>query len=77
MSWLQLVLGIISLARWLTTTLHDNKTFAAGQTKAVADALQAASAEVAKATAAGNAADARHAGDKTDGAFDNGFARKD
>ena len=47
MNWLNLVLGVISLARWLTQTLHDNKTFAAGQTKAVADALKAASDEVA------------------------------
>jgi CHAT domain-containing protein len=77
MSWLQLVLGIVSLAKWLTTTLHDNKVFAAGQTKAVADALQSASDEVAKATAAGNAADKRHAQDKTDGAFDKEFQRKD
>ena len=77
MSWLQIILGLISLAKWLTQTLHDNKTFADGQTKAVADALAAAAAEVAKANAAAAEADKRHAKDKTDGAFDKEFQRKD
>jgi CHAT domain-containing protein len=77
MTWLNLVLGIISLAQWLTKTLSDNKTFAAGQTKAVADALQAAAAEVAKANTAGVEADKRHAKDKTDKAFNSEFQRKD
>lgn len=77
MSWLQIVLGIISLAKWLTTTLHDNKTFADGQSKAVADALRAAADEVSKANEAAAEADKRHAKDKTDGAFNNEFQRKD
>ena len=77
MSWLQIVLGIVSLAKWLTNTLHDNKVFDAGHTKAVSNALQAASADIAKAVAAGVEADKRHAQDKTDGAFDSGFQRKD
>lgn len=77
MNWLQIVLGIISLAKWLTATLHDNKTFADGQTKAVADALRAAADEVSKANEAATEADKRHAKDKTDGAFDSEFRRKD
>jgi len=76
-SWLQIVLGIISLAKWLTATLHDNKTFADGQTKAIADALRAAADEVSRANEAAMEADKRHAKNKTDGAFDGDFRRKD
>jgi len=57
MSWLQLVLGIISLAQWLAKTLDQNKTFAAGQTQAVADAFKRASDEITAALEAGRRAE--------------------
>lgn len=73
MSWLKLILGMVSLAQWLTRRLHDSETFAAGQTKAVADAFQRASDEVSAALAAGQQAEK----DAEDGKFDEDLFRKD
>ena len=73
MSWLQLAIGIVSLATWLTRTLASNKTFSDGQTKAVADALQRASEEVLAAMEAGRTAEEK----AKKGEFDEELFRKD
>jgi len=73
MSWLQLAIGIVSLATWLTRTLASNKTFSDGQTKAVADALQRASEEVLAAMEAGRKAEEK----AKQGEFDPELFRKD
>ena len=57
MTWLKIALAIVSFVQWLTRTLHDNKTFAAGQTAAVADALKRASDEITAALEAGRKAE--------------------
>ena len=73
MSWLSLALGLVQLVQWLTRTLSENKTFAAGQTAAVADALKRASDEITAALEAGRKAEeaARR------GEFDSDLFRKD
>ena len=57
MSWLSLALGLVQLVQWLTRTLSENKTFAAGQQQAVADALKRASDEITAALEAGRLAE--------------------
>lgn len=73
MSWLKLALGLVSIVQWITRTMHDNKTFKAGETQAVADALKRASDEVNAALEAGREAERK----ARDGEFDSDLFRKD
>lgn len=73
MTWLKAVLGLIAIVQWITREMHDSKTFAAGETKAVADALRRASDEVNAALAAGREAERK----ARNGDFDPELFRKD
>ena len=77
MSWLQLILGVIGLARELTGWLHDRRMIAAGAAREIARAHTAASQRILRAAQVAEEAEAAHARDKTDAAFDPSFKRKD
>lgn len=57
MSWLSLISGLISLARAITTALHDKALLDAGQAKAIAEQMARASEEVVAAVRAGQEAE--------------------
>lgn len=68
---------VLSLINRVVAYAHDNKMIAAGEAKAIAAQLSELSATVAKARAIEDEAEAAHAADKTDSAFDQDFMRKD
>jgi len=57
MTWLNLALGLVRLAQWLTATLHDAQVFKQGELKAVSDAMQKANESITKAIRAGELAE--------------------
>ena len=74
MNWLKIALGLISLVQWLARELHDSKTFSAGETKAVADALRRASEEVSLIMKTREAVAQQHRKDP-EGSIDKTFQR--
>jgi hypothetical protein len=74
---LKLLPTLIGLIESIVQSAHDNRLLAAGQAEAIAAALMKAQAQVALARQAEAAAEARHAKDPTDSAFDSDFRRKD
>lgn len=77
MTWASIIASVVGLVASFVSYLSSKKQFDAGQATAVAAAFSAANDEVAKALAASQSAEARHANDPTDGAFDPDFKRKD
>jgi hypothetical protein len=68
---------ILALIQFITGMVRDAEQRGLGRKEAVAEALTIAHRQLAEADAAGREADAAHAADKTDGAFDADFERKD
>jgi hypothetical protein len=77
MSWVKLLVLVVTLIKQFTTYLHDKGLIKEGETKAVAEALSRAQAEIALVVKTTEATQARHNADSTDAAFDNEFQRKD
>jgi hypothetical protein len=69
--------ALIGMIESIIQSAHDNRLLEAGQAEAIAAALTKAQAQVAQARQAEADAEARHAKDATDSAFDSGFQRKD
>ena len=74
---LKLLPALIGLIEQIVQSAHENRLLAAGQAEAIAKALAKAEAQVALARQAEADAEARHAKDPTDSAFDPDFKRKD
>jgi hypothetical protein len=74
---IKLLPTLIGLVEAILQSARDNKLLEAGQAEAIAAALRKAQAQVAGARQAEADADARHAKDPTDSAFDADFQRKD
>jgi hypothetical protein len=74
---LKLLPTLIGMIESVIQSAHDNRLLEAGQAEAIAAALTKAQAQVAQARQAEADAEARHAKDATDSAFDSGFQRKD
>jgi hypothetical protein len=74
---LKLLPTLIGFVETIIHSAHDNRLLEAGQAEAVAAALTKAQAQVALARQAETDAEARHAKDATDSAFDSDFRRKD
>jgi hypothetical protein len=74
---LKLLPTLIGMIESVVQSAHDNRLLEAGQAEAIAAALTKAQAQVAQARQAEADAEARHAKDATDSAFDSGFQRKD
>lgn len=73
MTWLNLALGLVRLVEWLVNWLHDAKVFKAAEMTVVAEALDKVNKRVAKAIAAGEAAEAN----ADQGVFDPDLFRRD
>jgi hypothetical protein len=69
--------ALIGMIESIIQSAHDHRLLEAGQAEAIAAALMKAQAQVAQARQAEADAEARHAKDATDSAFDSGFQRKD
>jgi hypothetical protein len=69
--------ALIGMIESIIQSAHDNRLLEAGQAEAIAAALTKAQAQIAQARQAEADAEARHAKDATDSAFDSGFQRKD
>jgi hypothetical protein len=74
---LKLLPALIGMIESIIQSAHDNRLLEAGQAEAIAAALMKAQAQVAQARQAEADAEARHAKDATDSAFDSIFQRKD
>ena len=74
---IKLLPTLIGIVETILQSARDNKLLEAGQAQAIAAALTRAQAPVASARQAEADADARHAKDPTDSAFDADFPRKD
>jgi hypothetical protein len=74
---IKLLPTLIGLVEAILQSARDNKLLEAGQAQAIAAALTRAQAQVGSARQAEADADARHAKDPTDSAFDADFQRKD
>ena len=68
---------ILSLINRLLAYARDQRMLKAGRTEAIAEQLDRLSATVSQARATEAAAEAAHATDPTDGAFDPDFWRED
>jgi hypothetical protein len=69
--------ALIGTIESIIQSAHDNRLLEAGQAEAIAAALTKAQAQVAQARQAEADAEARHAKDATDSAFDSNLQRKD
>jgi hypothetical protein len=74
---IKLLPTLIGFVEAILQSARDNKLLAAGQAEAIAAALTKAQAQVASAHQAEADAEARHAKNPTDTAFDLDFHRKD
>jgi hypothetical protein len=74
---LKLLPALIGMIESIVQSARDNRLLEAGQAEAIAAALTKAQAQVALARQAEADAEARHAKDATDAAFDSNFRRKD
>jgi hypothetical protein len=74
---LKLLPALIGMVESIIQSARDNRLLEAGQAEAIAAALTKAQAQVAVARTAEADAEARHAKDATDSAFDPAFERKD
>jgi hypothetical protein len=74
---IRLLPRLIGFVETVLQSARDNRLLAAGQAEAIAAALTKAQAQVASARQAEADAEARHAKDSTDTAFDPDFQRKD
>jgi hypothetical protein len=74
---LKLLPALIGMVESIIQSARDNRLLEAGQAEAIAAALTKAQAQVALARQAEADAEARHAKDATDSAFDPDFERKD
>lgn len=73
---LKLLPALIGMVESILRSARDNSLLEAGQAEAIAAALTKAQAQVALARQAESDAEARHAKDQTDAAFDPDFERK-
>ena len=74
---IKLLPALIGIVESIIQSARDNRLLAAGQAEAIAAALTKAQAQVALARQAEADAEARHAKDATDSAFDSDFRRKE
>ena len=74
---LKVIPTILSLINRLLAYARDRRMLKAGRTEAIAEQLGRLSATVSQARATEAAAEAAHATDPTDGAFDPDFWRED
>jgi hypothetical protein len=74
---LKLLPALIGFIEQIVQAAQQNRLLAAGQAEAIANALAKAQTQVALARQAEADAEARHAKDATDSAFDPDFKRKD
>ncbi|MBV8848103.1 MAG: hypothetical protein JOZ16_00805 [Methylobacteriaceae bacterium] len=74
---LKLLPALIGMIESIIQSAHENRLFEAGQAEAIAAALTKAQAQIALARQVEADAQARHAKDATDTAFDPDFRRKD
>lgn len=74
---LKILPTVLSIINRLLSYARDKRMLKAGRTEAIAEQLDRISATVSKARAAEAEADAAHAADQTDDAFDPDFFRKD
>jgi hypothetical protein len=75
--FIKLLPTLIGIVESILKSAHDNRLLEAGQAEAIAAALTKAQAQIALARQAEADAEARHAKDATDSAFDANFQRKD
>ena len=74
---LKILPTVLSIINRLLSYARDRRMLKAGKTEAIAEQLDRLSATVSQAKATEAAAEAAHAADPTDGAFDQDFFRKD
>ncbi|MCC3246645.1 hypothetical protein LG047_15190 [Methylocystis sp. WRRC1] len=68
---------VLDLINRVVAYAHDNKMINLGEAKAIAAGVERLNETLAKAKAAADEAEAAHASDATDDAFDRDFERKD
>ncbi len=74
---LLIVSNLLKLAQFINALMHDREQQGIGRAQAIAEALEQAHKDLALADAAQMEADAAHAKDPTDAAFDSDFRRND
>ena len=70
-----IVSNLLKLVNFITAAMHDREQQGIGRAQAIAEALEQAHKDLAMADAAQMEADAAHAKDPTDDAFDSDFRR--
>lgn len=77
MIYAEVILAAVKLVTAALQYLHDRRLLDQGKAEEIASALTRARTEAQRGQVAGEEAEARHAKDDTDAAFDPDFKRKD